>query len=847
LPPERDISVGNPWEEAENPLAMVSGCYHRSWAVVIGINDYQLVEPLSHARADAEAVLEVLPELGFPPGNTFVLLDGQATRQNILDLLGGELVNKAGPNDRVLFFFAGHGRDHRAFFGRRLGFIIPVDGNPRQIGARCISMDLVQTLSDLISAKHILYLMDCCYSGLAATRAVGLAPTHHSYLVEVISRPVRQIITAGRSDQRVIEEGGQGVFTRVLVRGLRGDADLEGRGFITAADLGNYLKTRVYEESRGQQQPLFRYLKGEGEFIFVLPQRRRMPVADPWAAGSLAPPPQPVSAPPLEDLEELQKGLERDVEKCVEALKLRNSSLPYLREAYRRRLPVWRHAADLGWPEGQWLLGRCFEEGLGVRKDEVKAAKLHRKAAEQGFAPAQVSLAICYEEGGGLAQDQREAVKWYRKAAEQGYSHGELNLGLCYYLGEGVSRNIGEAVKWLRKAAEQGQVKAQFVLGLCFQEGGTRWHSVEALRWFRKAAEKGDSSAQFELAARYAAGNGVAQDKVEAAKWFRKAAEQGHEDAQFNLALCYAAGEGVYQDKVEAAKWFRKAAEKGHAAAQFRLAVCYELGEGVTQDKTEAARWLRKAAEQGETEAQFKLGVCYYDGEGVTQDKAKAAKWFREAAEKGHAGAQCVLGVCYEVGEGVKRDHDEALRWFRKAAEQGDAEAQYKLGVCYYDGVGVERDRSEAIKWFGKAARQGHMEARSALVVVGKPKKGMCFITSAVTAALGLPDDCHLLRTLRHFRDTFMMAHPARRREVEIYYSIAPQVVRAINASPDPLSVYADLCRRFIAPAVDAITRGEGPRAHALYRQMVVELAARFSVPGAAHILDAASASPAPR
>jgi|SRR5262245_110492 len=81
--------------------------------------------------------------------------------------------------------------------------------------------------------------------------------------------------------------------------------------------------------------------------------------------------------------------------------------------------------------------------------EEVKAK------AEAGDAESQVELGRRYDQGEGVAKDQVEAVKWYRKAAEQNYARAQNNLGVCYDRGEGVPKDHVEAVKWYRKAAEQ--------------------------------------------------------------------------------------------------------------------------------------------------------------------------------------------------------------------------------------------------------------------------------------------------------------------------------------------------------------------------------------------------------
>src|SRR6266700_827321 len=82
--------------------------------------------------------------------------------------------------------------------------------------------------------------------------------------------------------------------------------------------------------------------------------------------------------------------------------------------------------------------------------EEVKAK------AEAGDAESEVELGRRYDKGEGVAKDQGEGVKWYRKAAEQNDAEGQLYLGLSYVKGEGVAEDLVEAYKWLLLAARQG-------------------------------------------------------------------------------------------------------------------------------------------------------------------------------------------------------------------------------------------------------------------------------------------------------------------------------------------------------------------------------------------------------
>ena len=85
----------------------VNEIYSDSWALIIGINDYQYVEPLNYAVSDAEAVRDMfVSKYGFKEENVILMLDEEATKDNIL-MEFNEILKKAGEKDRVVVFYAG--------------------------------------------------------------------------------------------------------------------------------------------------------------------------------------------------------------------------------------------------------------------------------------------------------------------------------------------------------------------------------------------------------------------------------------------------------------------------------------------------------------------------------------------------------------------------------------------------------------------------------------------------------------------------------------------------------------------------------------------------------------------
>src|SRR5262249_18324134 len=97
--------------KAESVGELPASYYRESWAVVIGINDYQSWPKLRYCVNDANSVEDVLiSKFGFKKSNVIKLLNKEATREAIVAALGDKLSdpNKVGREDRVFVFFAGH-------------------------------------------------------------------------------------------------------------------------------------------------------------------------------------------------------------------------------------------------------------------------------------------------------------------------------------------------------------------------------------------------------------------------------------------------------------------------------------------------------------------------------------------------------------------------------------------------------------------------------------------------------------------------------------------------------------------------------------------------------------------
>jgi len=245
--------------------------YETSRALVIGINQYENASPLGYAVNDAKEISAILiEELGFEKDNVIYLVDQDATKSNILKSFLRFSKDDVKVDDRLFVFFAGHGHTKTGVKGE-VGYLVPYDANLDDFST-FIRWDELTRNAELIRAKHILFVMDACYGGLAVHR--DLRPGSSRFLMDMYQRFSRQVITAGKANEVVADAGGplpnHSVFTGHFIEGIRGKAANE-YGVITASGLMAYVYSKVANDINSEQTPHYGQFDGDGDFIISTP------------------------------------------------------------------------------------------------------------------------------------------------------------------------------------------------------------------------------------------------------------------------------------------------------------------------------------------------------------------------------------------------------------------------------------------------------------------------------------------------------------------------------------------------------------------------------------------------
>ncbi|MFW9978161.1 MAG: caspase family protein [Candidatus Thorarchaeota archaeon] len=240
--------------------------FEKGHALVIGIanapNWIPIQDIVLKDAEDVESILKNPKYCGYPEDNVKLLLDSEATKNNIKDELK-KIANKCERDSTFFFYISSHG--HRVTSGEHSAeYFVPYDGengSSKKIAETCISdKEFGRILRDIRAVRKVTFL-DCCHSGgftdvkKAAARSAGF--TTKGLTTLSLRGGGTAIMTSSGEDQRsfVSDIHPNSVFTHHLLQGIKGGV-ISPDGLIRISDLYSYVSARVAQE-KPEQEPCF--------------------------------------------------------------------------------------------------------------------------------------------------------------------------------------------------------------------------------------------------------------------------------------------------------------------------------------------------------------------------------------------------------------------------------------------------------------------------------------------------------------------------------------------------------------------------------------------------------------
>ncbi len=270
-------STGPRWPSLAEPAATVGGG-ERDAALVVGVEHYAHVAEIPGASENAAAWYDYLVKTRkVPVENATLLLDGDATVEE-LRRAAVRTAGQAEESGTLWFVFIGHGAPSAdAKDGLLVGF--DAQQKARSIEERSLPQaELLRTLESS-EASRIHVLFDTCFSGRSGSGrqlVAGLQPLVVRSLRS--SRdPRTTLFTAGRGDEFAgpLPGAARPAFSYLALGGLRGWADTNRNGQITAGELHGYVSRAMQAVVHDRtQRPTFR---GAGSVTLARSPREKAP------------------------------------------------------------------------------------------------------------------------------------------------------------------------------------------------------------------------------------------------------------------------------------------------------------------------------------------------------------------------------------------------------------------------------------------------------------------------------------------------------------------------------------------------------------------------------------------
>lgn len=249
-----------------------------SVAVIIGVEHYDFIPVAPYATRDAELISHYIKAL-LGVDKVIVHKDKEVSGfffENLFDAEEGELARiiEKGKTD-LYVYYSGHGIP--AADGGEV-YMLPADSKMRLIEKQGYSLNTLFEQLDKLQTKSTTVFIDACFSGLGKFSQSGtplnLMRTKGVKVKPLLYQPWLlnsgfRVFTSSSVNQAalVLDEAQAGLFTYFLAIGLRGKADLNRDGHMTAGELYRYIYENVSETSKKIYQEQTPCFYGDDSFI----------------------------------------------------------------------------------------------------------------------------------------------------------------------------------------------------------------------------------------------------------------------------------------------------------------------------------------------------------------------------------------------------------------------------------------------------------------------------------------------------------------------------------------------------------------------------------------------------
>jgi len=215
-------------------------------AIVLGIERYKNVPGVTFAKRDAVWMKQYFETVfGIPSNRIFFETDADVSLATLNVAFGGWLKKRLKSNTNVYVYYAGHGAPD---LKENKAYLIPYDGDPNYASETGLPLEEIYDQLNELGAKSVTVFLDACFTGANRNNEMLLADARPVFM-EVDKSNSRKVTVFSAAGNKEISsawpEKKHGLFSYYLMKGLKGEADINQDRQITVGELGVYIQTNV--------------------------------------------------------------------------------------------------------------------------------------------------------------------------------------------------------------------------------------------------------------------------------------------------------------------------------------------------------------------------------------------------------------------------------------------------------------------------------------------------------------------------------------------------------------------------------------------------------------------------
>jgi len=179
-----------------------------------------------------------------------MLLNEHAAKSDFEKYFEKWLPNNVEKDGKVFIYYSGHGAPEPKSGD---AYLVPYDGDPTFIAETGYSLKRLYENLGKLPAKEIIVALDSCFSGAGGRSVIAKGARPLVMTIEkTVVPPNVAVLSAASGDQisSTYEEKGHGLFTYFMLKGLKGEGDINGDGKIELRELFEYIKPQVERIAR---------------------------------------------------------------------------------------------------------------------------------------------------------------------------------------------------------------------------------------------------------------------------------------------------------------------------------------------------------------------------------------------------------------------------------------------------------------------------------------------------------------------------------------------------------------------------------------------------------------------